>query len=189
MPKRIIVAGAIEAHPLCGGGNTWAFLQYVLGFRRLGFETYYVEQLARANCIDDNWSRTTLACSANARHFHSLVERFGLSGYASLLASDGSGHIGLSYAEVEALSGETELLVNISGRLSFEKIMRNVRRRMYLDMDPGFTQIWQEQYGVNMNLPGHDHYVTVGLNLGAADCPLPTCGLHWEKSLPPVVLQ
>jgi len=29
----------------------------------------------------------------------------------------------------------------------------------------------------------------VGLNLGAADCPLPTCGLHWEKSLPPVVLQ
>jgi hypothetical protein len=31
-------------------------------------------------------------------------------------------------------------------------------------------------------------YVTVGLNLGEADCPLPTCGIHWQKTLPPVVL-
>lgn len=189
MPKRIIVSGAIEAHPLFGGGNTWAFLQYVLGFRRLGFETYYVEELAAANCIDTDWSKTSLAQSANARHFRSIVERFDLAGYASLLAADGSDYVGLSYADVEALSRDVDLLVNLSGRLSFENILRNVRRRVYIDLDPGFTQIWQEQYGVNMNLPGHDLYVTVGLNFGASDCPLPTCGLHWEKTLPPVVLE
>jgi hypothetical protein len=60
---------------------------------------------------------------------------------------------------------------------------------MYLDMDPGYTQLWQEQYGVDMNLHGHDIYVTVGLNLGEPDCPLPTCGIRWEKTLPPVVLE
>jgi hypothetical protein len=63
-----------------------------------------------------------------------------------------------------------------------------VRRRLYLDMDPGFVQIWQEQYGVDMNLRGHDVHVTVGLNLGAPDCPLPTCGIQWHTTLPPVVI-
>jgi hypothetical protein len=45
MAGRIMVSGAIASHPLCGGGNSWAFLQYVLGLRRLGFDTYYIEQL------------------------------------------------------------------------------------------------------------------------------------------------
>jgi hypothetical protein len=67
-------------------------------------------------------------------------------------------------------------------------VLTRVRRRMYVDLDPGFVQIWQEQYGVDMNLRGHDVHVTVGLNLGAADCPLPTCGIHWQTTLPPVVL-
>ena len=40
-----------------------------------------------------------------------------------------------------------------------------------------------------MNLRGHDVYVSVGLNLGAPDCPLPTCGITWQTTLPPVVLQ
>jgi hypothetical protein len=189
MEKRVMIAGGIEAHPLCGGGNTWAFLQYILGFRRLGFQTYYVEQLAAENCIDDNRNRTTLGDSVNARHFRTLMENLDLLGQSSLLASDGSGHVGLSRAEVELLARDVELLINMSGRLNFASVLRAVRRRMYLDMDPGFTQIWQEQYGVDMNLPGHDVYVTVGLNLGEPDCPLPTCGIRWEKTLPPVVIE
>jgi hypothetical protein len=189
MPKRIIVAGAIEAHPLFGAGNTWAFLQYVLGFRRLGVETYYVEQLDRRNCVDCNGNQTSFATSANARHFRALMEKFDLSGHASLLESGGTGYVGLPRAEVDTLAHDIDLLVNISGRLNFESILSAVRRRLYLDMDPGYTQLWQEQYGVDMNLRGHDVYVTVGLNLGEPDCPLPTCGIRWEKSLPPVVLE
>ncbi|MGH7870889.1 MAG: glycosyltransferase [Candidatus Binatia bacterium] len=189
MAKRIIVAGSIESHPLAGAGNTWAFLQYVLGFRRLGFETYYVEQLSPQDCIDDNENRTNFRASANVRHFRALMENFNLLEQASLLDSSGTGHVGLSRAEVETLARDVDLLVNISGRLNFVSIVGAVRRRMYLDMDPGYTQIWQEQYGVDMNLRGHDVYVTIGLNLGKPDCPLPTCGIRWEKTLPPVVLE
>jgi hypothetical protein len=39
-----------------------------------------------------------------------------------------------------------------------------------------------------MNLAGHDAYVTVGLNVGHENYPLPTCGLRWHPTLPPVVL-
>ena len=59
---------------------------------------------------------------------------------------------------------------------------------MYLDLDPGHTQIWQEQYGVDMRLRGHDLYLTIGLNLGEPGCPFPTCGVRWEKTLWPIVL-
>jgi hypothetical protein len=188
MAKRVMISGAIASHPLYGAGNSWAFLQYILGFRNLGFETYYVEQLNADECVDDEWNPTDFMLSANARYFRTLMDRFDLTGYAALLERDGPGYVGLSHLEVEKIAPNIDLLINGSGRFHFRSVLSAVRRRMYLDLDPGYTQIWQERYGVDMNLRDHDVYVTVGLNLGQADCPLPTCGIHWEKTLPPVVL-
>jgi len=188
MAKRIMVAGALASHPIGGAGNAWAFLQYVLGFRRLGFDVYYVEHLDGGRCIDDDWKPAAFGASANARLFRDTMAQFGLTDCAALLESDGDGAVGLSRREVELLARDTALLVNGSGRFHLRSILGAVQRRLYLDLDPGFVQIWQEQYGVDMNLRGHDLYVTVGLNLGGPDCPLPTCGLRWHTTLPPVVL-
>jgi len=188
MRPRILIAGSIETHPLCGGGNTWAFLQYILGFRRLGFDTYYVEELDRQRCIDEEWRQVCFTDSINARHFRMLIEHFGLHGHAALLERGGPGYVGLSRCDVEKIASDIDLLINLSGRLHLKSVLGAVRRRMYVDLDPGYTQIWHEEYGVDMNLHDHDLYVTVGLNLGNSDCPLPTCGIRWEKTLPPVVL-
>ena len=38
MAKSILISGRIAASPMGYGGNSWAFLQYILGFRRLGFD-------------------------------------------------------------------------------------------------------------------------------------------------------
>ena len=188
MTKRVMISGAIGSHPISGAGNSWAFLQYVLGFRNLGFETYYVEQLNAEDCIDDSWNQTGFLLSANARYFRTIIDRFDLTGHAALLEHNGPGYIGLSHADVAMIAPDIDLLINPSGRLHFRPVLAAARRRMYLDLDPGYTQIWQERYDVDMNLRDHDAYVTVGLNLGAPDCPLPTCGIRWEKTLPPVVL-
>jgi hypothetical protein len=188
MPKRIMIAGAIAAHPLGGAGNAWAFLQYVLGFRRLGFDTYYVEHIDPQKCIDDDWRPAPFNASANARVFRAVMERFDLLDHAALFEQEGANFVGLSRNEVEKLAPDTDLLINGSGRFHLASVLGSVRRRLYLDLDPGFAQIWQEQYGVDMNLRGHDVHVTVGLNLGAPDCPLPTCGIQWQTTLPPVVL-
>jgi hypothetical protein len=186
---RVMISGAIASHPLYSAGNSWAFLQYVLGFRKLGIETYYVEQLNPEDCVDEAWNRAEFMQSANASYFRALMERFDLTGRVSLLESGGAGHVGLSRGEIEAIAPEIDLLINGSGRLHINSILTSVRRRMYLDLDPGYTQVWQERYGVDMNLRDHDLYVTVGLNLGAPQCPFPTCGIPWEKTLPPVVLE
>jgi hypothetical protein len=156
MGPRILIAGAIATHPLCGGGNTWAFLQYLLGFRRLGFDAWYVEVLDPDRTIDENWNRVSFSTSANARYFQTLIERFGLRGRAALLERDGPGYVGLSRQEVETLAPGIDVLLNLSGRLHLESILAAVRRRMYVDLDPGYTQIWQERYGVDMNLRDHD---------------------------------
>ncbi len=188
MAQRILVAGALAVHPIGGSGNTWAFLQYLLGFRRLGCEVIYVEHIDGKNCIGDDWQPSSFADSANVRHFRATMERWGFLESSSFFELDGTGSCGLTRSEVLALAGDADLLINMSGRFHAKEILTAARRRLYLDLDPGYVQIWQEKYGVDMNLRGHDVYATVGLNLGAADCPMPTCGVHWEHTLPPVVL-
>lgn len=183
-----MVGGAIAAHPLGGGGNAWAFLQYVLGLRQLGIDAYYVEEIDGARCIDADWAAAPFATSANAGYFSAVIERFGLQGRAALFDTSGGGALGLTARDVDLLARDTDLFINLSGRFHRREVLAAVHRRMYVDLDPGFVQIWAEQYHVDMNLAGHDVYVSVGLNLGAADCPLPTCGIDWHTSLPPVVL-
>jgi hypothetical protein len=185
---RIAIAGAIAHHPFGGAGNTWAFLQYVLGFRRLGCEVLYVEHLGANSSLDDHWQSTALADSVNARYFADIIEHHQLVGHASLLDERGAGHVGLSRETVQAWADGADLFINISGRFHFWDILRTAKRRLYLDLDPGFTQVWQARYGSDMNLEGHDVFVTVGLNIGRSVCPFPTLGIRWHTTLPPVVL-
>lgn len=187
MALRVIVAGAAAHAPLQGGGYTWVFWQYVLGFRQLGCEVLYVEHLDGKDCVDTDWRPAPFQASANAAMFNELVGRYGLRGNAALLLRDGEEHIGLSRREVTAWADGADLFVNLSGRFHLHEIMRAARRRVYVDLDPGFTQIWQAGYGVDMNLPGHDAYATVGLNLAAANCPVPLLDLPWRPICPPVV--
>ena len=58
---------------------------------------------------------------------------------------------------------------------------------MFLDIDPGFGQMWQDN-GLARLFGDHHHYVTVGTNIGRPDCAVPTLGLEWIPTVPPVVL-
>jgi len=58
---------------------------------------------------------------------------------------------------------------------------------VFLDIDPGYPQMWRE-LGLADVLSGHDHYVTVGANVGRPNCAIPDCGLEWIHTPPPVDL-
>jgi hypothetical protein len=182
---RIAVAGGLARHPLGAGGYAWAFLQYALGFRDLGAEVRYVEHLEAGDCIDGAWQPAPFQTSANAAAFRAVLARHGLAG--SLLLNGGEAAIGAGAAELREWVAEADLFVNLSGRWHRRDVMAGARRRVYVDLDPGFTQIWQTGYGVDMNLAGHEAYFTVGLNLGRPQCPVPTLDLRWHPLLPPVV--
>ncbi|MBX3024456.1 hypothetical protein KF840_06050 [bacterium] len=182
---KVAVAGGLARHPLGSGGYAWAFLQFALGLRELGAEVRYVEHLAARDCVDAAWRPAPFAESANAAAFRAVMARHRLDG--SLLLGEGEEAIGADRAALRDWTAGADLFVNLSGRWHWRDVMMGARRRVYVDLDPGFTQIWQAGYGVDMNLAGHDTYVTVGLNVGRADCPVPTLGLRWHPLPPPVV--
>ena len=48
----------------------------------------------------------------------------------------------MSYREMLDVAEGADLLLNISGHLTLEPLMRRLRRKAYLDLDPGYTQFW-----------------------------------------------
>jgi hypothetical protein len=80
-----------------------------------------------------------------------------------------------------------DLLINISGMLRDPAIVDPIPRRVFLDLDPAFNQMWQAQ-GIDMGFDRHTHLVTIGWNIGRPDCPVPTCGRDWIATPQPVVL-
>src|SRR5262249_28760948 len=48
---------------------------------------------------------------------------------------------------------------------------------------------WHAAGSIGPRLAGHDFYYTIGANIGSADCAVPTNGLSWRSTRPPVVLE
>jgi len=186
MPKAI-VSGALANKPL-NGGEAWVRLSWVLVLQRLGFDTYFVEQIAADDCVDEDGGTVEFADSLNRRHFEEVVRDFGLGQRASLLCDGGREVAGLGLGEIEGVAEGADVLFNISGHLVLEKVLAGPRSRVYVDLDPGFTQAWHADESLAFQLEGHDRYVTVGLNVGGSGWPIPASGIEWIPTLPPVVL-
>jgi hypothetical protein len=181
---RIIVSGMISADP-GQGGAAWAVLQYVLGLRELGHEVYVVEPIATKSIRP---ASAPLADSANARYFNEVAVRFGLTTHAALLCEATRDTVGLSYARLRELAPQCDLLINISGMLTDPAILEPIARRVYLDLDPAFNQLWHASGQIDMRFDGHTHFVTVGQAVGQPGCAVPSCDRPWTPTLPPVVL-
>jgi len=180
----IIISGMVAGVP-GQGGAVWAVLQYVLGLRLLGHQVHLIEPL-RADAIEP--SDAPFEHSVNATYFQRLVSKFELGKTATLLNTDSGETIGLAYADLVRLTQSCDVFINISGLLQDEELTGHIPLRVYLDLDPAFTQLWSEVQGIDLGFAGHSHFVTIGMALGQPGCPVPTCGLSWIKTLQPIVL-
>jgi hypothetical protein len=151
------------------------FLQYLLGFKRLGWHVLFLDQL-----------RVGTSDGADGRYLAEVMRAFGL-GDSFSLAVEGRGVLGLPRREVLERVGRSALLVNVMGFLSDAEILAAAPRRVFLDIDPGFGQMWRE-LGLADVFKGHDDFVTIGRNVGRPGCGVPTCGLKWVTTPQPVVL-
>jgi hypothetical protein len=186
-PKRdgrgtIVLAGSIAQRP-ARAGHTWVFLQYLLGLRRLGWQVLFVDWLDEAMC------GRPVGESRHAKYLRSVMERFALEDSFSLL-DRGNGQVvaGLPRHELLREAQRSALLLNVMGYLDDEEILATAPRRVFLDIDPGFPQMWRE-LGLADLLTGHDDFVTIGERVGRGDCSIPTAGLKWITTRPPVVLE
>jgi hypothetical protein len=174
-----VVIGAALAHRVGYGGHAWALLQYVLGFRALGFEVTVVDRL-EPGMLRGASEQTALG------YFRGLLADTGVS--YCVLGGDGSALDGLALKETLGKMMEARFLLNVMGFVRDRELLEAARRRVFLDIDPGFGQIWRE-LGLADVFTDHDDFVTVGRNIGQPGCDVPTCGLSWLTIPHPVVLE
>lgn len=172
---KILLSGMVAGDPHQGGA-TWAVLQYFAGLRALGHEVVLVEPVSPDRLV---------ATGEVANYFDRLPL---IDGNAALLGRGGEQTLGLSFAELMRFADDADLLINPSGMLRDERLLEPIPVRAFLDLDPGFNQVWHET-GHDMGLDLHTHFLTMGQSVGRGDCPIPTCGKDWLPTVPPVVLE
>ena len=183
----VIVSGAI-ANKHQQGGEAWVRLSWVLGLKRLGFQVFFIEQIAPDVCVDKAGATAAFEDCENLKYFRRTIEQFGLTGCAALVYNNGEEIRGATQKELIDRADSADLLVNISGHLSLEWLMSRLRRKVYVDIDPGFTQFWHADPNTAFRLEGHDFYFTIAENIGAADCSIPNGDIHWRTTRQPSVL-
>jgi hypothetical protein len=125
------------------------------------------------------------ADDANVRFLADLMGRFDLDW--ALLRDRGRETIGRTRAELVEAARRSLFVLNVMGFLDDDEILAAAPLRVFLDIDPGFPQMWTE-LGLADPFAGHDRFVTVGLRVGTDGCEIPTCGLDWIPTPPPVEL-
>ena len=185
--NRVVISGAIAQKPGYGG-HTWALLQYVLGFRDLGWDVLFLDALASASCRDAAGNACAPSDSVNLAYVKALVDRYDLSGRYALTIDGGREWFGLERTAVVDRLRTSAFLINIMGFLADPELLAAAPRRVFLDIDPGFGQMWRELH-LHDAFAGHDTFVTIGEKIGDATCSVPTCDLQWITTPQPVVLK
>jgi hypothetical protein len=171
-----VVAGAL-ANKVGNGGEAWVRPTWTIGLDRLGFDAWLVEELAPGG--------DATSVESAVRWFREVAGWFGLGERCALVAGDRT-LVGPPIGELRDVMEQAAVLFDISGHLHRSDLGTPRAVRVYVDVDPGFTQVWSAQ-GL-LDLGGHDHHVTVGTAIGSPACPLPSCGIDWITTLPPVLM-
>jgi hypothetical protein len=183
---RIVVAGLIAQYPL--GGVAWDYGQYALGFARLGHHVTYVEDTGQWPYNPDEGG-VSKDCEANVRHLESVMSQFGLAGSWAYRFPWESQLFGLTEHQLRHEIDHAHLVVDVSGALArAEEYRPSEGVLVYIDSDPGFTQVklalGQEDFRAHVD--AHDVHFTFGETL--RDSGIPDTGHQWRPTRQPVVL-
>src|SRR5689334_25125897 len=124
--KKIIVLGMMSRHPVAG--MIWLTVQYLLGFERLGYETYYVEPQGHS--------------AESAAWIERVMRRFGLENRWAYHAIHAGGQCyGMSDSALRALYREADWIFNLHGATKPTPELYVSGRLVYIHTDPGMLEI------------------------------------------------
>jgi hypothetical protein len=168
----IVVLGAMTRYPVAG--IVWLTMQYVLGFRRLGYDCYYVEShggTPRSFVRDGDDGAEGAASFLSA-----LMTRFDLGDRWAFHALHTNGDAyGLSEPALRQLYGSAALIVNLHGATVPRAEHVANGRLVYVGTDPVLREL-ELANGVQAAielLEPHAAFFTWAGNYGNRDCLLP----------------
>jgi hypothetical protein len=184
----IILAGTIGQSGL--GGQAWAALQYLLGFRALGHEVYYLEDCGRSSWAyiweKEDW---THELDYPAAYVNACLTAVGFAD--RWIYRDNYRSVGMALEKFLEICAAADLLVmRATPFWNWRKEYDGPRRRVFIDVDPGFTQITLAtgDQGWLEGIARAERRFTLGQRIGARDCAIPQTGGPWLKTVPPVFL-
>ena len=179
---RIVVCGYMIRHPVAG--NLLAYFHYSVGLAPPGARGRLRggERLAGA-CYDP------VTGDLRRRSRSRPARRAGVAGRSrchgpGLLRRPRDRRVhGADWDDVKQMLKEADLLLNVGG-VCWLPEFHLCRRRALIDMDPLFTQVGQ--FGAWL-LDDHHVHFSYGANIGRPECTVPTQGIDWLPTVPPVV--
>ena len=161
-------------------GNICSIMHWAIGFRELGWEVWIAEDLSSQELAPPE---APGRASPQEEYWKATVEEYGFHSCECLLIDGES-------AQLEAFrefAASADLFINYAGHFNRLDLLGSRTVKAYLDVDPGFTQLWVEVCNSNMNLEGHDVFLTVGATMNRPEVLVPTLGREWIPVFPPVV--
>jgi len=187
--KKIVLLGMMTKIPV--PGVVWQNIHYLVGFERLGYDVYYVEQHARTPSMFMETEQSDGSGRA-AAFLAQVMEQFGLGDRWCYHALHENGHyFGLSKAQLKALFDSAELIINLHGGTEPLPEHAATGRLIYIQTDPVQLEIElhkNRQSTIDFLAP-HVAFFTFGGNLGNPDCRLPVSDrFEFVPTRQPVVL-
>ena len=134
---KIVFGGTIGRSGL--GGQAWASLQYLLGFRALGHDVFYLEDCGISSWVY-NWEQEawTTELDYPAAYVRNCLEPFGWRDNWIYRTNDGS--LGAPLDKLLEFCASADVLILRAVPLwVWRKEYDQPRRRAFIDVDPGFT--------------------------------------------------
>lgn len=185
---KIIFAGSIGRFPV--GGHAWCDMQYLLGFQSLGHEIFYLEECGRESWVY-NWETEQLTpeIAYPTDYIRNCLEPIGLGD--RWIYRVGEQSRGSSPDDFLDVCSQADLLIVRGVPLPVWRAEYFYpRQRIFLDVDPGFTQvkIVQGYQELAKTVECCDRLFTLAQRLGEPGCPIPDAGRKWLPTRHPVVL-
>jgi hypothetical protein len=171
-----ICLGAYTLRYIKGGAYMWAFLNWALGLRAIGCQVIWLDSVTTGTPRQEIEDRV--------RQLKDRLLPFGLAQCISVIEQNGNPINLPEYLSFDE-AAEADIFFNLGYDLT-DKVVSRFRRSVFVDIDPGLTQIWLSLK--QMKLAQHDVYLTYGETVGRSDSKIPDCGRQWQYVPPPVFL-
>ena len=155
-------------------------MHWAIGFRELGWEVWIAEDLSSQEL---QTPESPGQASPQEEYWKATVEEYGFRSCECLLIDGQSPQL----EAFREFAGSADLFINYAGHFKRLDLLGSRTVKAYLDVDPGFTQLWVEVCDSDMNLDGHNVFLTVGTTMNRPEALLPTLGREWIPVFPPVV--
>lgn len=172
-------------YPL-GGNLSWA-LQYLVGFKELGHDVYFVEKYVHSDsCYDPQKQVLSNDCSYGVKVISDLLARYGLEDKWCFV-EHGEIYHGLSKKKINDVFRRADLYIEHGAHDAWNEESLSATMRVYIETDPAYSQIRFDYASVHgLPFPDFDRYYTNGFNVGKPGNIIPTAGINWRYIFNPV---